>query len=278
MKHPFKQVDVFTSVPFMGNPVAVVFDADILTTEQMQRIANWTNLSETTFFQSSKKGDYLLRIFTPQNELPFAGHPTIGSAHAAIQAGIIPNGKTTFIQECKAGLVKLSFDQGITYAKVPVVETVDTEINIAEYCDAMGDASFENPLVINSGPLWGVARLKYCQSLQNLMIDTDKAIQLSRKLGITGMTCYCIVPNEGVHVRSFAPLIGIKEDPVCGSGNAAVALHIKTTGNIDLVGDCYTAFQGREMGRNGIIRVKYEDDDIIIGGNAVTIVDGSVTL
>ena len=103
----FKQVDVFTDTPFKGNPVAVVIGAEELDTQSMQRIACWTNLSETTFVLKSEKADYRLRIFTPRQELPFAGHPTIGSAHAALESGFVPR-KKRLVQECAAGLIELS--------------------------------------------------------------------------------------------------------------------------------------------------------------------------
>ena len=113
MKRRFKQVDVFTAIPYQGNPVAVVLDAEGLSTEDMQRIARWTNLSESTFvLPSTQPGtDYRLRIFTPGAELPFAGHPTVGSAHAVIEAGIVARGKTALIQECAAGLLPLTVDE-----------------------------------------------------------------------------------------------------------------------------------------------------------------------
>src|SRR5262245_4070174 len=115
----FKQVDVFTAKPFLGNPVAVVIGAEELDTAAMQRIANWTNLSETTFLLASKKGDYRLRIFTPRHELPFAGHPTIGSAHAALESGFVSK-KKKLVQECGAGLIELAVeDDGKIFLKGP---------------------------------------------------------------------------------------------------------------------------------------------------------------
>ena len=278
MELRFKQVDVFTDKPFYGNPVAVVFDSDALTKEQMQKIAAWTNLSETTFIQSSKSGDYKLRIFTPVSELPFAGHPTIGSAFAAIEGGIIPNNKKEFIQECKAGKIRLTREEDEVFARVPRMKIIDKKINLDEFCDALGDAAFRDPIVIDAGPLWVIASLPNVNSLDDLKIDVAKTIELSKQLNVIGMTVYCIVLNKGVFVRTFAPVDNVLEDPVCGSGNAAVAKHIQIIGNQPLVGNQYNAYQGKALGRDGKIKVKYEGDEILIGGKAITVVDGKLNI
>ena len=274
----YKQVDVFTSVPFKGNPVAIVFDADNLSTEEMQQVANWTNLSETTFIQTSTLADYKLRIFSPKNELPFAGHPTIGSAFAVLQSKLIPSAKNEFFQECKSGLVKINKEGDFIFAQIPHIEILNIKIDKSEFSDALGGVIFDEPVVINSGPIWAVACLKQLSSLQNMNIDVDKTCRLSEKLGIIGMTVYCIVPERGVYVRTFAPLVGVTEDPVCGSGNAAVATHIKITGKKEIFGNCYTAFQGESMGRNGIVQIRYANESIIIGGKAVTVINGLITI
>ena len=278
MELHYKQVDVFTSVPFKGNPVAVIFNADTLSTEQMQQIANWTNISETTFIQKSSSADYKLRIFCPVHEYPFAGHPTIGSAFAALQSKLIPDGKNEFIQECEAGLVRITKEDDFIFAKIPQIEILDIKIDKTEFSDALGMTLLEDPVVINSGPYWAVARLDQLSDLRKMVIDVDKTYRLSGKHGISGMTVYCMVPGKGVYVRTFAPIEGTNEDPVCGSGNAAVALHIKMTGNQGIFGKNYTAFQGEEIGRKGIIQVRYDDEDILIGGKAVTVIDGLLTI
>lgn len=274
----FNQIDVFTSVPFQGNPVAVVFDADGFSTEKMQEIAKWTNLSETTFIQSSKLGDYKLRIFTPGNELPFAGHPTIGSAWAVLQSKSILSGKNEFFQECKAGLVRLVIENDLILAQVPPIKILNTQLLTSEFEETLGCQLEGDPFAIDSGPVWAIARLNSHSSLLGIKIDAGKIIGLSKKYMLTGITVYCIVPGKGVFLRTFAPLIGIMEDPVCGSGNAAVATHIKLTGKKDIVGNSYTAYQGEVLGRNGIVQVRFENDDILIGGNAVVVIDGSITI
>ena len=274
----YKQVDVFTSVPFKGNPVAVVFDADDLSKEEMQRIANWTNISETTFIQKSSSADYKLRIFSPKSEFPFAGHPTIGSAFAALQSKLIPDGKNEFVQECKAGLVKITREDDLIYIKIPQIEVLDIKIDKNEFSDALGVKFTDESVVINSGPRWAVARFEKLTDLQKMVIDVEKTYRLSGKHKISGITVYCIVPEKGVYVRTFAPIVGTNEDPVCGSGNAAVAAHIKITGNQGKFGDSYIAFQGEALGRNGIVQVRYDNEDILIGGKAVTVIDGTITI
>jgi PhzF family phenazine biosynthesis protein len=144
----FKQVDVFTNKPFLGNPVAVVIGAEDLDTAEMQRIANWMNLSETTFLLPSSKADYRLRIFTPRQELPFAGHPTIGSAHAALESGFVSK-KSTLKQECGAGILELTVEDGEIFVRGPQ----------ARISDARRTLPFASKLLrIDVGPVWVVAR------------------------------------------------------------------------------------------------------------------------
>ncbi|MDF5712321.1 MAG: PhzF family phenazine biosynthesis protein [Rhizonema sp. NSF051] len=276
---PFKQVDVFTAIPFRGNPVAVVLNADELKDEEMQRIANWTNLSETTFILSSRQADYRLRIFTTQNELPFAGHPTIGSAHAVREAGIVDRDAKTFVQECGAGLIPLQVDDsGMILARVPTPKILHTAMALNPLMTAMGTTSLLDPLAIDVGPVWLTARLEQPEILHSLEINNDKLAALSHQLGIVGVTVYAIDKSIGVRVRSFAPDQGINEDPVCGSGNACVAAHLKATDQQHAVGETYIAFQGESLGRDGRVQVSLKDDDVLIGGMAVTVIDGKITL
>src|SRR5262249_38606234 len=158
----FKQVDVFTSVPFQGNPVAVVVGAEDLETQAMQRIANWTNLSETTFLLESAVADYKLRIFTPRTELPFAGHPTIRSAHEALESGFIP-GRDRFTQECGVGVVELTKEGGRIFLRGPAwkIESVEAIPGI--------DAAV--PQRVHIGPVWVVAQMRDARSLAELRPD-----------------------------------------------------------------------------------------------------------
>ena len=152
MNHKFFQVDVFTSKSFKGNPVAVIFDADNISDSEMQQIANWINLSETTFVQTSEIGDYKLRIFSPSKEFPFAGHPTIGAAHAVIKTRLIKSYKKEFVQECKAGLVRIFFDRGKIFTQVPTIRILPDKIDNKEFEDTLGCKIVSEPLGIISGP------------------------------------------------------------------------------------------------------------------------------
>jgi predicted PhzF superfamily epimerase YddE/YHI9 len=271
VKLQFKQVDVFTKVPFQGNPVAVVIGAEGLDTATMQRIANWTNLSETTFLLKSAVADYKLRIFTPRMELPFAGHPTIGSAHAAIESGFI-QAKGRFRQECGAGILDLTNEQGRLFVKGPAwrMEPVEPIPGIAA----------ANPRRVHIGPVWVVAEMRDARALAELRPDMDALARWTEKIGAGGLTLYA--PSDdcvaAIHVRSFAPAHGIPEDPVCGSGNLSVAAYLKHSNLLASYGSDYVARQGAQCGRDGRVYMRVEGDALYLGGDAVTCVDGTVSL
>ena len=181
----FKQVDVFTRVPFQGNPVAVVFGAEGLRDEEMQRIAAWENLSETTFVlpPTSKGADYRLRIFTPRHELPFAGHPTIGSAHAVLEEGIVQPRAGAFRQECGAGILELSAADGLIWVKAPPakVSPFDRE-KLAELERALGCKVISAPMAVNVGPVWLVAEVGDAEVLAQMPVDLQGIARLSQAL------------------------------------------------------------------------------------------------
>jgi PhzF family phenazine biosynthesis protein len=289
VRHAFKQVDVFTARPFEGNPVAVVLDADDVDDAAMQRVAAWTNLSETTFVlrPTSAAADYRLRIFTPAHEIPFAGHPTIGSAHAILEVGGFGRERRTLTQECAAGLLPLTVEddggQRRIFVRVP-------EPRVARECDGARDAilgalrarfaATPAPLAIAVGPVWLVVRLETPEAVGRLAPDLTAVAALSRELELSGITVFALGGQDdtAVRVRSFAPAGGVPEDPVCGSGNAAVAAFLALTGLIRETGPTYVASQGTELGRRGrvFVRVRAEGREIEIGGAAVTAVDGHI--
>jgi PhzF family phenazine biosynthesis protein len=265
----FKQVDVFTDQPFLGNPVAVVIGGEGLDTATMQRIACWTNLSETTFLLPSKVADYKLRIFTPRQELPFAGHPTIGSAHAAIESQFAKpaNGKLT--QECGAGIIDLTLEAGKIFLRAPA----------AKIADVRGKLPFAQKLLrVNVGPVWIIGEAASAAALAALKPDMAALAQFSLDFEATGITVFAESRDEEskIHVRSFAPAHGIPEDPVCGSGNVCVAAYLKATNQLERFGSRYVARQGMQLGRDGRVSVRVEFDDIRIGGHAVTCVEGTL--
>jgi len=287
----FKQVDVFTGRPFMGNPVAVVLDADDIDPAWMQRIASWTNLSETTFVlrPSSASADYRLRIFTPTGELPFAGHPTIGSAHAVLESAIVPSQSRSLRQECLAGVLPLTVegtgpDRRI-FVLVPEAKVLRDHGEAAQALSAALGAPIVTrpaPAAIAVGPTWLVACMEDVESVRRLEPAMTAVGKLSRDLDVVGVNVFSVGSGNraAVHVRSFAPAEGILEDPVCGSGNATVAAYLAKTGMLEKVGDAYVASQGTEMGRDGevFVRVRNGGRHIEIGGRAVTVIDGHISL
>ena len=264
----FKQVDVFTDRPFLGNPVAVVIGAEDLATETMQRIACWTNLSETTFLLKSKVADYKLRIFTPRQELPFAGHPTIGSAHAAIEAGFVTR-KEALTQECGAGVIELSVEEDRIFLRGPQAKASDVRKTLP----------FASKLLrIDVGPVWVVGEVADSRKLAGLQPDMAALTEFSHEVEATGVTVFAASGEKGsaIHVRSFAPAHGIPEDPVCGSGNLSVAAYLRETNQAARFGAAYVARQGMQVGRDGRVSVRMAPEGIRIGGQAVTCVEGSL--
>ncbi|MCU0804851.1 MAG: PhzF family phenazine biosynthesis protein [Burkholderiales bacterium] len=288
MRRRFKQVDVFTSKPFLGNPVAVVLDAAGLADAQMQAIARWTNLSETTFvLPPAGDGDYRLRIFTPASELPFAGHPTIGSAHAAIEAGLISAGKREFVQECGAGSLRLSVEQAgperLIFVEAPPASlTPVDDTHLDEIAAALGLPGVPGvrPLIVNVGPAWLVIDLGDGEVVSALVPRMSALASACKAIDITGVTVFGRQPGieARLRVRSFAPAEGVPEDPVCGSGNVSVAAYLRETGQLAPVGALYTASQGREIGRDGRVHLRVEERGtrIALGGAAVTCIEGSI--
>ena len=268
---PFKQVDVFTGKPFFGNPVAVVIGAQDLRTEAMQRIAGWTNLSETTFLlpPTVPGASYRLRIFTPRQELPFAGHPTIGSAHAALESGFAKAAGGKLKQECGAGVLDLAVEDARIFVTAPQPKLLPVEAPL------FGKA---RAIRVDVGPVWVVVDLGQAGAGDALAPDMPAIEELSRALQATGVTVFGRTGDSAapIHVRSFAPAHGVPEDPVCGSGNISVAAFLRETGLLKEFGPAYTARQGMQVGRDGKVQVRVTANTIQIGGEAVTCVDGSL--
>jgi PhzF family phenazine biosynthesis protein len=276
----FQQVDVFTAVPFKGNPVAVVFDADKLSSAQMQAIANWTNLSETTFVckPKQKQADYRLRIFTPKSELPFAGHPTIGSAHAVLRHGLTPKTAGHLVQECGKGLVSLQIDDERLFLSVPTptFKEVASE-RLAGLANALGIEGRDilGNAAVDVGIIWITLQLNRADLVRSLQPDLAK-LQRMTPQGVAGVTVFGLesaTEPTAVEVRSFAPAHGIPEDPVCGSGNGCVAALVRRDRLLDK--ETYVATQGRCVGRDGRVTIRFAADGTIwLGGHAVTCMEG----
>ena len=268
----FKQVDVFTKVPFLGNPVAVVIGAEGLKADAMQRIARWTNLSETTFLLKSDRADYRVRIFTPSSELPFAGHPTLGSAHAALESGFVPT-KTRLTQECAAGVLDLAVEEGRIYVKGP-------QAKVAAARHGLGVKLVGEPQRVDVGPVWIIGEMADARALAQLKPDLELMRKASAELKADGITLFAKSDDcvGAIHVRSFAPAHNIPEDPVCGSGNIAVAAFLRKNDALEKYGESYVARQGAALGRDGRVFMKVDKDGIWLGGDCVTCIDGTLAV
>lgn len=288
-KFTFRQVDVFTKKPFLGNPVAVVLGAEGLAAEEMQSIAAWTNLSETTFVlpPSVRHADYRLRIFTPRGEIPFAGHPIIGSAHAVIEHGLVSNSADSLVQECGVGLLRLTVERRVTeqmiFVDAPGATFADVDAAHLDMIPLALDAHPRQdtpPQIVDVGSRWLIIDLGSGDAVQALHPNMEQIAHVSASLGIAGITVFgrSTDARTAVQVRSFAPLAGILEDPVCGSGNACVAAYLDRWG-VRFAGKLeYVASQGRELGRDGyvFVRVNLQSHQVSIGGHAVTCVSGEM--
>jgi PhzF family phenazine biosynthesis protein len=287
--HQFKQVDAFSSRPLKGNPVAVVFDADGLSDGQMQHIAAWTNLSETTFVlkPTTPDADFRLRIFYPRGELAFAGHPTIGSTHAVLEARRVAPRDGRMVMECAAGNLPLRVegdgpDRRI-FVLAPQAEVIhDFATSIEAIESALGTPIVRDtpPTSIYNGPTWIFVQLASSEHLSGLKPDLSALGRLTGDLGSTGFALFTVRPGDecAVHIRCLAPGAGVAEDPVTGSANAALPTYLARTGLIEKTGRQYIATQGTELGRDGRVYVSFDGERTEIGGEAVTVIDGEINL
>lgn len=273
MPRRFAQVDVFTTTPHAGNPVAVVLDAEGMTLAEMQRLAHWTNLSETTFVlpPASPAADYRVRIFTPTLELPFAGHPTLGTCHAWLDAGGTPRGDT-IVQECAAGLIPVRrTEAGLAFAAPPLVRSGPVEEGLVAHIAALlGIAREEiaDAQWADNGPGWVAVLLADAQAVLRLRpgpVDLD--------IGVVGR--HPPGAECAFEVRGFFPKDGATvEDPVTGSLNASLAEWLLRTGRARAP---YVASQGTALGRAGRVHVTQDEDGTIwVGGGTITCIRGEL--
>lgn len=277
---PFRQVDVFSAEPWLGNPLAVVHDADGLSDEEMARFARWTNLSETTFLcaPTDPGADYRVRIWTTTGELPFAGHPTIGSAHAWLEAGGVPRGDV-LVQECGAGLVDVRRSPRLGFAAPPLRRSgpVDADLR-ARIVRALGvtDAAVEDMAWIDNGPGWVGVDLGSADAVRAVVPDVASFTDL--KVTVLGRWDAGAAAELGadVEVRAFyADGREFGEDPVTGSANAGLAQWLIGTGALP---SSYTARQGSIIGREGRVRLDAVEGQVWVSGDAVTRIVGEVDL
>lgn len=284
---PFQQVDVFTSVPYRGNPVAVVLDGDGLSTEEMQDFTNWTNLSEATFVlpPTQAGADYRLRIFCPGRELPFAGHPTLGSCHAWLQAGGKPGGEDV-VQECGVGLIRIRRDgERLAFAAPPLRKGgALPEEDVALIARGLGipHGDIVDHAWCDNGPNWRGVMLRSAE--QVLALKPDASILAGLDVGVVGPRGKVGVVGSrpqgddcAFEVRAFFPgNNGMTEDPVTGSLNAALAQWLIGSGQAP---SAYVAAQGTALGRAGRVHVQRDArGETWIGGASVTCIEGQVRL
>lgn len=275
--HPFTQVDVFTEQPLRGNPLAVVHDADALSDAQMQDFARWTNLSETTFLlrPTEPGADYRVRIFTPGGELPFAGHPTLGSCHAWQAQGGVPRQAGEVVQQCGVGLVRIRAAGGrAAFAAPPLrMREVDDEL-LSQVRVALGLPAGQVLAArwLDNGPHWLALRLADAAAV--LAIEPDHAaLKPLAKVGVVG--AHPAGHDCAFEVRAFAAPIGIPEDPVTGSLNASLAQWLIGEG---VAPPRYVAAQGTRLGRAGRVHVDAVAGEVWVGGASVSCIRGTVTL
>lgn len=277
---PFRQVDVFSAEPWLGNPLAVVHDADRLTDAQMRRFARWTNLSETTFLctPTDSAADYRVRIWTTAGELPFAGHPTIGSAHAWLEAGGVPRGDT-IVQECGAGLVDVRRSPRLGFTAPPLVRSGPVEGDLrTRIVTGLGidDAAVQDMAWIDNGPGWVGVDLGSAEAV--LAVVPDIAAFADLKVTVLGRwgDVHAAELGADVEVRAFfADGRDFAEDPVTGSANAGLAQWLIGTGALPAA---YTSRQGSVIGREGRVRIEADGDRVWVAGDAVTRIVGEVDL
>lgn len=310
---PFKQVDVFTSAAYLGNPVAVVLDGTGLSDASMQSFARWTQLSETTFVlppspeAKAQGADYKLRIFTPGGELPFAGHPTLGSASAWLKAGGQAQQAGVLVQECGVGLVRLEMrEERWAFAAPPVQMRSMPEATLPALLKALGLQTNQvmDSQILNNGPEWWAFLLDDVETVRNLAPDHLALKQLGVKVGVAAKTEQKNIsspllisrsnresrafagkslrneatdkPDAQLEVRAFAAAIGITEDPVTGSLNASLSQWLIGSGEMPTD---YVASQGSALGREGRVHIQQDTQgQVWVGGDTVICIEGHVAL
>jgi PhzF family phenazine biosynthesis protein len=278
----FLTLDVFSAAPGRGNPLAVVLDAEGLGTAAMQSIAAWINLSETTFVLPPSGGaDYCVRIFTPRQELPFAGHPSVGTAHAVLLSRMVEPRDGRLLQECGAGLlpVNVEGEGGERRIHVRAPRGAERAADPAAVVSALNGArrGALAPALIDNGPSWWCVELADEDAVRGLRPDLPAIARATLATEAVGVAVFARCPRRpyALVVRAFVPADGIPEDPVTGSANAAIAalLHARDA----LPSNAFTSSQGREVGRDGVVEITVDGDgEVWIGGQTQTVVEGEL--
>jgi PhzF family phenazine biosynthesis protein len=284
----YLQLDVFADRPGAGNPLGVVFDASDMETDAMQAYAAWANLSETIFFlpPTSAEADYRVRIFTPRQELPFAGHPSVGAAWAALDSGLAQAKDGRLVQECVAGLLPIRIEQcdatRLIHVRAPQAREVGTG---SLHAEALASAlqglprGKLAPALWNNGPNWWLVELADAAAVRAMRADLPAIATLSIASDAVGLVVFGRAngSDHDLAVRAYCPADGIPEDPVTGSANASIAALLHHAGALPGAGGRYIASQGRELGRDGRVEVQVDsENEVWIGGRVQAVIRGSV--
>jgi PhzF family phenazine biosynthesis protein len=282
-KRSFDQVDVFARARGRGNALAVVLDAEGLAADDMQAIAAWLNLSETTFVLPATQppADYRLRIFTPRQELTFAGHPSVGTAHVVLEHGVAALRDGGLVQECGAGLLPLRVEGEGSERRIHVraPRGVERPADPAAVLASLGGAARGGlrPALIDNGPRWWCVELQGEAAVRTLAPDLAALARASVATGAVGVAVFarCTGASHSLVVRAFVPADGIPEDPVTGSANAAITAWLHA--NAALPAPRFVSSQGREVGRDGFVECAVDSEgEAWIGGQTQTVVEGSI--
>lgn len=284
----YLQMDVFADRPGAGNPLGAVIEGERFDPSQMQAFAAWTNLSETIFLlpPTTPEADYRVRIFTPRQELPFAGHPSVGAAWAALDTGRVSPGKTRLVQECAAGLlpvdIEYSADKCLPHVRAPRARRVGG----AELGSTLLDAATLNMTagvlehaLWDNGPRWWLIALADADAVRMLAPDLAAIAALTEATGAVGLAVHAPDERDGHHlaVRAFCPADNIPEDPVTGSAQAAIGARLTAAGRLPGRDGLYVGSQGRELGRDGRVTVRVDaEGDVWIGGEVQPVIRGEV--
>ena len=286
LSHRYFQVDVFAPRPGAGNPLAVVFDAEDLDDARMQAIANWTNLAETTFVlkPTAEAADYRVRIFTTQKEIAFAGHPSIGTAHAVLASGFASARNDALVQECQAGLLPVRIGQfdgrDVLSVRVPrsrIVRYADDSDALLWKILSGNVVGVTTPALVEGGRRWWLAELADESSVRRFQPDAAAIAQLAASTQSLGL-CIFARSHRDDHdlvVRAFPLGVGINEDPASGAANAAIAAFLDEATALQELGSNYRVSQGREIGRDATLLLRIDDDhDVWVGGECRTVIEG----
>jgi PhzF family phenazine biosynthesis protein len=279
-------VDVFSEKKLFGNPLAVFVlpeDPHQCMQASLQRIANWINLSESTFVQALSSQEYRVRIFTPFSELPFAGHPSLGTAAALAALQLLDTKHQSFTQHCDAGALPMTYADQRWFVQAPAakIQTL-SELARQELEDACGQNTGDYPVaVVDNGPHWAVAEFSSAEQLLSMRPNLSRLADWNRRYNNLGLAAFARddLSPQGLEVRCFVPIDGIAEDPVTGSGNAAIAAFLHHFKAFKKLSRTYQARQGRAIGRDGFLQMRVNDRGVVqIGGRAQIVMQGTIDL